>query len=340
MTEDLYKTLGVDKAASQTEIKSAYRGKAKEYHPDKNPGDKKAEDMFKQISHAYDILSDVKKKKMYDNGGHDALNGRQQTHSNVNEMFREMARQQNQQREKAQHSIVVNTEITLEEVFSGVTKKFNYNRQVKCKSCDGLGGTEPSICGGCQGSGRKIKVTSTQFGHMQEIGKCNDCNGKGTTFKVNCKPCRGAGHVSSREEISVDMPHSVGSGMMFEQVNGGHEMPNGGFGDLIIKVYVKEHPIYTLHHDFGLISDIKIPYETLMLGGNVEFKTIDGAKISLTIKKLSKVGAKVKLTGKGLKKPNWNHVRGDQYLVLGVDIPNSIGKEEEELLEKLKKLKE
>ena len=135
MTEDLYKILGVDKSASKTEIKKAYRGKAKEYHPDKNSGDTKAEDMFKKVSYAYEVLSDAEKKQKYDNGGHDALNGRMNTHTNVNDMFREMARQQNEQREKAQHSIIVNTEITLEEVFSGVTKKFKYTRQIKCKSC-------------------------------------------------------------------------------------------------------------------------------------------------------------------------------------------------------------
>lgn len=339
MKGNLYEILGVDTSASQTEIKKAYRNQAKTYHPDKNPDDKGAEDMFKKISYAYEVLSDVKKKQKYDTGGHDALEGRPQ-HTDMHDLFEQMQRQDAIHREKMQHGITVTTNITLEEVFSGVTKKFKYNRQIKCKPCNGLGGSDPSICVGCQGSGRKVKLTTTQFGHMQEIGKCHDCNGKGTIFKDNCDKCKGAGHTTSREEITIDIPHGISSGMVFEQPNGGHEMLNGGFGDLMIKVYVRPHAVFQNHGDFGLISNLKVPYEILMLGGKINFKTIDGSTVSLIIKKLSKIGSKLKLTGKGLKKPNWNHIRGDQFLILNVDIPNFISPEEELLLQELKKLKE
>jgi len=342
MKENLYKVLGIDKIASKTEIKKGYRKKAKEYHPDRNPDDKEAEDMFKKVSYAYEILSDDNKRARYDNGGHNALEGgTNHTHNNMQDMFREMARQQAVQQEKMQHGIKVSTKITLEEVHTGVTKNFKYNRQIKCTPCNGLGGTEPSICLGCQGSGRKIKVTSTQFGHMQEIGKCHDCNGKGTKFKNNCDKCKGVGHITSREEVSIVIPHGIENGMTFHQADGGHEMVNGGFGDLVIQVFVSEHPIYKLGYgDFGLTSELKVPYEILMLGGNTKFKTIDGSTVSLTIKKLSKAGTKLKLAGKGLMKPNFNHVRGDQYLILNVDFQGSITPEEEKLLQKLKKLKE
>lgn len=341
MKENLYKILDIDKTASKDEIKKAYRGKAKIYHPDKNKGDKSAEDMFKKVSYAYEILSDDNKKARYDSGGHDALNGGgQQRHGGMDDLFREMARQQAEHREKVQSSIMVNARVTLEEVYTGAKKKFKYNRRVKCKTCDGHGGSEPSICTGCNGAGRKVKVTSTEFGHMQEIGICPDCRGQGTSFKNVCNDCNGEGYITSREEVSVDIPYSISNGMSFEHANGGHEMLNGGYGNLIIRVQVEVHPKFDRPQEFDLISKLDVPYETLMLGGKVEFVTIDGGKLSLTIKKLSKVGNKVKLNGKGLKKRNWNHVRGDQYLVLGVEIPDSITKEEEELLLKLKKLKE
>ena len=332
MTEDFYKILDVVNSASQTEIKKAYREKVKQYHPDKNPDDKSAEDMFKKVAHAYEVLSDDDKRAKYDSGGHDALDpNKGPSYSNMDEIFREMARQQTKHREKSENSIMVSTQITLEEVFSGVTKKFKYNRQVKCKPCDGLGGTQPSICNGCHGKGRKVRIVSNQFGHIQEVVKCGECSGKGTTFKSPCKICRSSGHVTSKEEISVDIPHSVSHGMILEKLDGGHEIPSGGFGDLIIKILIKSHPIYKRYNEIDLISDIKVPYETLMLGGKVNFKTIGGTTHSLTIKKMSKVGIKLKMVRKGLVKPDWNASRGDQYLVLGVDIPTSISKEEEEI---------
>jgi len=342
MTEDLYEVLGVDRNVSKTELKKAYRAKAKEYHPDKNPDDQEAEKKFKDVAYAYEVLTDDNKKARYDQGGHNALNGtppQGQRGGFGRDMFEEMIRQQNEANQRRQSSIVTTIHLDLEDIYNGVTKKFKYNRQIKCTTCNGLGGTNPSVCETCKGTGRAVKVTSTPFGHMQEIGRCNTCQGKGTTFESGCGTCNGIGAISSREEIEIEIPHGIASDTMFHRQGDGHEMPNGGFGDLLMKILVRPHPKFERQYDNDLISTIKVPYVILMLGGKVPFTTIDGGKVNLTIKKLSKLGAKLKLTGKGLRKLDWKHSRGDQFLVLDIEIPDSVSTEEKELLEKMKKLK-
>jgi len=340
MTKDLYEVLGVDKSASQTEIKKGYRAKAKEYHPDKNPGDKEAEANFKDVAYAYEILSDEDKKAIYDSRGHAGLNGQHHGHAHHDpfEMFNQMFREREMQNQRAQFNINVAISISLEEAYDGVTKKFKYNRQVKCEPCNGLGGKDPIRCTACNGSGNISNVIRTPAGMMHQVSTCHVCQGKGKAYKDVCTNCNGRGMSQSREEVTVDIPASPTEVII--KRGKGHMLPDGTFGDLSIRIDVTPHEKYRVTYNYGLISDIHVPYEILMLGGKAEFETIDGGKVKLTIKKLSKIGTKLKLTGKGLRIPGLRNTRADQFLVLHVDIPDSITKEEEKLLEQIKKLKE
>jgi molecular chaperone DnaJ len=342
MTKDLYEVLGVDKSASQTEIKKGYRAKAKEYHPDKNPGDKVAEDNFKDVAYAYEILSDEDQKAIYDTRGHAGLKGQpQQGHAHFDpfEMFSQVfGNHFGQQQNRARFDINVSISIKLEEAYNGLSKNFKYNRQIKCEPCSGVGGTEPTLCSKCNGSGFMSHIIRTRYGHQSQIRTCDQCNGKKTTFKNTCTTCQGSGSVQSREDIEITIPPTPID--LITERGAGHMMDDGTYGNLNLRVDILTNEDYQLTHDFGLISEVNVPYETLMLGGEIEFKTIDGGKVKLSVKKLSKIGTKLKLTGKGLKKPRFKHLRGDQFLVLRLEIPNSISKEEEELLKKIKKLKE
>jgi molecular chaperone DnaJ len=336
MTKDLYEVLGVDKTASQTEIKKGYRAKAKEYHPDKNQGDKEAESNFKDVAYAYEILSDENKKEMYDTRGHAGLNnqGPQRPQGfDPFDLFSQMFNQHNRP-QQVNYDINVGVTISVEEAYNGITKKFQYNRQINCDPCKGSGGTNPSQCSNCRGAG---KITSIAHGRLT-INTCGVCRGKGITFDNTCSTCHGAGNSKIREDISIDIPPSVTE--IITKRGKGNMTPSGTSGNLNIRVNVQPNDKFQFTHDYSLISGFKVPYEILMTGGKLDFQTIDGGKVKLTIKKLSKIGSKLKVKGKGMKKPHLGDARGDQFLILDIDIPNSINKEEEELLEKIKILKQ
>jgi len=342
MTKELYGVLGVDKSASQTEIKKGYRAKAKQYHPDKNPGDEQAESNFKDVAYAYEILSDDDKKDRYDRRGHAGLNPQQEQRQRYKNPFAEIIREQQEREEAERYNINVGISITLEDAYSGVTKKFNYNKQVKCTPCKGFGGSNPNKCNKCNGSGSLTTVIRTPVGMMQQILSCDACNGKGKTYDDFCGTCHGKGMSTLRTEVSIDIPASPTE--IIIKRGGGNMIPNGTYGNLSIRVDILPHIKFKLTYNFGLVSDLKVPYEKLMLGGQIEFQTIDGGTVKLSVKKLSKIGDKLKLKGKGLKDSSliqkFGSPRGDQYLILQVDIPNSITKEEEDLLKQIKKLKE
>ena len=331
MKKDLYKILGVDKTATASEIKKAYRKKAKEHHPDKG-GDP---EVFKDISHANSVLSDETKRQNYDRTGNSDA---QAFNSNAN-AWEKLFREQELQRQKQRYSVGIAMRVTLEEIFNGAKKTFKYKRQILCKGCDGIGGSEPSKCTRCDGSGRIHRVHQTQFGTMQEDLDCDQCN-QGYHYKQICKTCNGSGVQSSVEEIEVEIPKSIPSGSVMEKADLGNIMPNGKFSVLNIRVDVIQHEKYQVSHQYNLVSELKVPYETLMLGGQVEFKTIDGGKVKLSVKPFSKIGDRLQLKGKGLHLPHLNKTRGNQILILNIDLPSGMTSEEQELLEKLKKLKE
>jgi len=344
MKEDLYKILDIDKGASDKEIKKAYRTKAKQHHPDKPEGD---EVTFKKVSYAYEILSDGNKRAVYDSRGHDGLSGNQarrpsnqEFHDFVNNQRKEM--QERQMKDNAE--IRAHISMTIEDIFNGVTKTFEYNRRIICLDCDGDGGTNPARCNDCNGTGTITRIKQTQFGYMQHSAICTGCKGVGILHDNTCLSCTGKGISSIRERHSEEIEHGMLNGEYIVVEGKGNVMENGEYGDLVMQIRIKPHEKFIITHDYHLTSVVKVPYEILMLGGKVEFDTIDGSKVRFTVNKLSKVGTKLNLKDKGLKHSGYIQKfavpRGDQTIILDIEIPTEISDEELELLEKIKKLKE
>jgi molecular chaperone DnaJ len=347
MSKNLYITLGVDKSATDSEIKKAYRTLAKKYHPDKNPDDDEAEVKFKEVAEAYETLSDSNKKARYDSLGHDAYmnngQGREGYGSNnMRDVFDSIRKQQQEVANKRRYTITQSITLTMEEVYHGVTKTFKYKRLLKCQPCNGKGGEDIVRCTTCNGKGVRYRVIDTQHGRMQETISCSNCDGRG--FKINntCKSCSGSGMSKKEDTIDVKIPHGVmpnqqillqGSGHYYVDENGSNS------GDLVIIIAINEEK-FTILKDFGLLSKIELPYETMVLGGAFEFKTIDGSIVKVPVSKLSNIGHKLKLKSKGLKYMNYDVMRGDQYIMVDLKFPKSITEEEEKILTELKKISE
>lgn len=339
MEKDLYKVLGLTKTATPGEIKKGYRTKAKEHHPDVG-GD---EEVFKDISYAYEVLTDENKKAIYDSRGHSGLNGNQGQRTSKEDFYNFMEQQQRAQEEiqmKHNNSIRAQVSISIEDIYNGVEKSFEYTRRVKCEPCDGFGGSNPVKCTTCNGSGSQTTVKQTQFGFMQQSTTCVDCKGVGLTYDDICTSCKGNGVASHREHHKETIEHGTLDGESIIVPGKGHIMPNGEFADLVMTMVLKPSNKFQVTQDYGLVSVVKIPYETLVLGGKVEFTTIDGSKVKFTVPEFSKVNNRLNLKEKGLRKKHFKHIRGNQMIILDVEMPTEIGDQERELLDKIKKLKE
>jgi molecular chaperone DnaJ len=342
MTEDLYKILNLERDATPNDIKKAYRKLAKKYHPDVTPDDKESEAMFKKVAYAYEILSDTSKKEIYDVRGHDGLNGAhsgQPSAQDIENLFRNFGFARHQRSEKDRHSLSFKVNLTPEEVYTGVKKHFTYNRVDSCTSCNGDGGENPSMCTSCNGTGQIIRIQQGPYGHMQQITTCNTCKGLGVTFTNECTTCNGHGKYKVSKEAFVDIEIGVVTGEIIGLPNMGHIYGNNLYGDLILTVQVINSPKFSVFNHYSLISKLNVPYEILILGGKVEFITIDGSIVKIPIKKMSKLGHVLRLKDKGLKTKG-GATRGDQHLELFLHYPESISKEEKELLEKIKKINE
>lgn len=331
--KDYYEILGVNKNASSDEIKKAYRTLAKEWHPDKNQNNKEAEEKFKEISEAYEHLSDTDKKAKYDRFGH-ASSGNQGFHGEhpFADFFR---RQQAQDRVGQDMTLVL--KLTMEEIYTGVKKRYKYKRNESCGGCSGHGGTGTKNCTSCGGSGVITRVIQTPVGYIQQSMSCNACEGVGTTYDVACKTCSGSGLTEKEETIDIDVPHGVFNGMTFVMQGKGHAIRSGKSGDLHIKVMELPHKVFTRVND-DLKMNLKLTYAQLVLGDKVEIETIDGGKIRVNIPPLSDVGNNLKIQNKGLK-PYEAETRGDLIVNLTIKMPTSVSDSEKELLEKLKDLK-
>ena len=329
---DYYETLGVKKDASVDEIKKAYRTLAKEWHPDKNQNNKEAEEKFKEISEAYEHLSDADKKAKYDRFGH-ASSGNQGFHGEhpFADFFR---RQQAQDRVGQDMTLVL--KLTMEEIYTGVKKRYKYKRNESCSGCSGHGGTGTKNCTSCGGSGVITRVIQTPVGYIQQSMSCNACEGVGTTYEVACKTCSGSGLTEKEETIEIDVPHGVFNGMTFVMQGKGHAIRSGKSGDLHIKVMELPHKVFTRVND-DLKMNLKLTYSQLVLGDKVEIETVDGGKIRVNIPPLSDVGGNLKIQNKGLK-PYEAETRGDLIVNLTIKMPTTVSDSEKELLEKLKNL--
>jgi molecular chaperone DnaJ len=308
---DYYEVLGVAKDATDKDIKKAYRKLALKYHPDKNPDDSEAETMFKEIAEANEVLSDPDKRAQYDRYGHDAP--RQGGFGgggmpDMEEFFRQAGfggfggRRGPRGPIKGQ-DLRMKVNVTLEELYEGVEKKFKYKRNTSCGTCDGKGGTDVTTCSTCGGQGQVVQQFHTPMGVMQQVSTCPTCHGEGEVTKNTCGSCHGTGLDEVDEMVEIDIPHSLHENEAMVVEGKGHGVKNGIDGDLVIIITQKQHKDFTRQGN-DLRCRLKLKYEQLVLGGEVEVPTIEGGKIKINIPEYSNVGDILRVSNKGMKLRN------------------------------------
>ena len=360
---DYYEVLGVDKSASADEIKKAYRKMAIKYHPDKNPGDKEAEEKFKEAAEAYSVLSDADKKARYDQFGHAGVEGSGPDFSggfgNLNDILNDLfggafgggfggfsgfgggfggQRGQRQQRVYRGRDIRVRVKLTLEEIAKGVEKEISIEKNVPCSECGGKGAKNSSdikTCPACQGSGQVQRVVNSFLGQTVTYSTCQQCGGEGKIISNPCRSCNGTGLVRKRETIKVKIPAGVESGMQLTLQGEGHAAKNNGInGDLL--VVIEEHEHANLKREGNNLYYTKvISVVDAMLGAEVSIPCLDG-DYKIKVDAGTQSGEVVRLRGRGLPSVNGYGGTGDLYVKIAVWIPKRLSKEEKEIIESLR----
>ncbi|SAY51696.1 molecular chaperone DnaJ [Neisseria weaveri] len=349
---DFYETLGIARSASDDDIKKAYRKLAMKYHPDRNPDNKEAEEKFKEVQKAYDILSDKEKRAAYDQYGHAGVDpnmggggfgggfggfGGAQGFD-FGDIFSQMfggaaggGRQQNYQGADLQYAV----EITLEEAAKGIKKRITIPTHEECDVCHGSGakpGTSPTTCSTCHGSGT-IHIRQAIF-QMQQT--CPSCHGSGKQIKDPCVKCRGAGLVKTSKTVEVNIPAGIDDGQRIRLSGEGEPGTNGApAGDLYVVVHVKEHKTFE-RNGLDLHFEMPISFATAALGGEIEVPTLDG-KVKLSIPKETQTGRRMRVKGKGIKSLRSSAV-GDLYCHVVVETPVNLTERQKELLEEFEKI--
>jgi molecular chaperone DnaJ len=351
MKEDYYQILGIQRTASEVEIKSAFRRQAMKYHPDRNPGNKEAEEQFKKVNEAFSVLSDPQKKQVYDQYGHEGLNGaggfggfNANGFGDIGDIFGSMfgdifggnfSRRGGKPRAQRGEDLKLDVTLTLEEAFAGKEVPVEYTRLDNCTACDGSGaapGSARKTCRSCNGSG--TVPYSQGFFSMRQV--CPDCGGKGTVVEKPCSSCRGSGTKHVKENITVKVPSGVRSGITLRVSNGGDIGTNGGgFGDLYVEVHVAEHKIFQRAGD-DLVLDATISYPQAVLGGSIKVPTIEGKEIEVNIPKGTQFGEVLKVQGNGMPKLGKKGF-GDLLINVKIDVPKKPTARQKELLEELAK---
>lgn len=360
MKQDYYEILGVSKTATADELKKAYRKVAMQYHPDRNPGDKAAEEKFKEAAEAYEVLSDPDKRAKYDKFGHQAFapgqGGFGAGHAtNMEDIFSQFgdifgddifgsffggggSRRGGGGRARGTRgsNLRVKLKLSFEEAAKGVTKTIKVKKYVGCNTCGGSGAKDKGsvqTCSTCGGSGQVRKVTNTFLGQMQTVTTCPTCNGEGTTITAKCGTCKGEGRVYGEETVTVDIPAGVQEGMQLSMSGKGNAGERGGPpGDLIILIEEEAHK--ELQRDgLNVAYELHISFPDAAFGTQVEVPTIDGrAKIKIPAGTQS--GKIFRLKGKGFPDVN-GYQKGDQLVHVNVWTPQNLTHEEKEMLEKL-----
>ena len=357
---DYYDVLGVERNADADTIKKAYRKAAIKYHPDKNPGDKDAEEKFKEAAEAYDVLSSDDKRARYDRFGHAGMNGAASgpggfggfsgaggfSMDDIFEQFGDIfggafggfggGRGRGRQRVNRGSDVRITVRLTLKEIAEGVTKKLKINKVVACEHCGGTGAKDKSsytTCSQCGGSGYVITVQNSFFGRMQTQSVCPSCQGEGRIIKDKCTHCGGEGTQRGDKVVEVKIPAGIAEGMALTLQGMGNAARHGGInGDLIVVIKEEEHPDFE-RRDNHLVHNLGISVTTAILGGEAEVPTIDG-RVRIAIEPGTQSGKVVRLRGKGLPDIN-GHGRGDIIVVVDVVIPTTLTKEERKLVEEL-----
>lgn len=330
MSKNYYEILGVEKAATEEEIKKAYRKLAIKYHPDKNPDDEAAKAKFQEIAEAYGILGDESKRQSYDSGG-SRFNSAQDMH----DAFREAFFNQYTRRSSVGAAAEVYVPMTLEEIYSGATKKMSFDRHCKCKACNGTGAkdnTHIKKCGSCSGSGRE----RVKFGPFREMEvNCKHCSGNGHFITEYCSKCNGNKLVIEKTELEVAFPSGVYDGWTRNVPGRGHdsEEENGVPGVLIIVVQEIQHKYFERHEE-NLVYHLELSFVDAFFGLKAEIPTLDG-NVAFDVPAKTPVGKIFKLDGKGM--PGRGGRRGSLLAIVNIVLPEQISKEDEENLESLRK---
>lgn len=330
--KDYYEVLGVNRTATQEEIKKAYRKLAMTNHPDKG-GD---ETLFKEIVEAYEILSDENTRQNYDMHGHKRETKNNMGYDSMEEFLRQNGFGQFQQRQTKGNNLNLIIKLTLEEIYNGVDKKLKYHRAEKCAGCSGNGGTGSKTCPRCNGAKVVTEVFGNEFGRFATTTTCETCQGDGVLHENTCNKCGGIGTSIIEDILELSIPHGVSDTMKMVMQGKGNAIKNGINGDLIIGIMEIPHQTFVRNSD-DLKLIIKLTYPQLILGDKIEVLTIENTKIRININKYTKVGDILRITGKGMKKMNLED-RGDLLINIDIDIPNNISDKELELIRELKKL--
>lgn len=359
---DYYEVLEVSRSASVDEIKKAYRKLAIKYHPDRNPGDAEAEAKFKEAAEAYDVLHDPQKRQQYDQFGFDAPSGGFGGSSpfggaggfsmdDIFSMFGDVFGGHGggfggfggggQQAPKYRGSdLRLKVRLSLQEVATGVTKKFKVRKDVTCEHCHGTGaegGSGTETCPNCHGSGVEIRTQQSMFGMIQTQTACHVCGGEGTIIKNKCTHCQGEGIVKGEEVVEINIPAGVAEGMVVNVPGKGNAgKHNGVTGN--IQVYIEEEPNDTFVRDGqNVIYNLLLDFPTAVLGGQVEIPTIDGSNVKIKIEPGTQPGKTLRLRGKGLPAvQGYGTGIGDLVVHISIYVPKELTKSEKKAIEELR----
>ena len=357
---DYYEVLGVDKNATEDQIKKAYRTIAIKYHPDRNPGNKEAEEKFKEAAEAYDVLHDPQKRQQYDTfgfngpgggGGFNPFGGTSMNMDDIFSMFGDIfgghgfggfggGGGQRRPQQYRGSDLRLKVRLTLEEINQGVTKKFKVRKDITCSHCNGSGaeaGSDREQCPTCHGTGYISHTTQSIFGMMQTQGVCPTCGGEGTVIKNKCHECHGEGVVKGEEVVEIKIPAGVAEGMVVNVPGKGNAgRRNGVNGD--IQVFIEEEPHELFVRDGNnLIYNLLLDFPTAALGGEVDIPTIDGRKLKVKIDSGTQPGKTMRLRDKGLPAvQGYGNGRGDLVVNISVYVPKTLSRNERKALEEFK----
>lgn len=351
---DYYEILGVPRNASREDLKKAYRKLALKYHPDKNPGDKNAEEKFKEAAEAYEVLSDDEKRQRYDQFGHAGLGGAgggfsggmtvEDIFASFGDIFGDafggfggFGSSRRSRRVNKGTNLRVKVKLNLSEIATGAEKKIKVRKYVPCSSCDGTGAADHgsySDCPTCRGTGHVTRITNTLLGQMQTTSTCPSCGGEGKTITKKCNTCYGEGIVEKEEIIKINIPAGVAKGMQMTVSGKGNAARRGGVpGDLYVLIEEEEHPDL-IREGNDLIYNLFISVPDAITGGSAEIPTIDG-QVKIKIEPGTQPGKILRLRGKGLPEVN-GYGRGDLLVNVNVWIPKHLGREDMRIIEKLR----
>lgn len=346
---DYYEVLGLQKGASDADIKKAFRQMAKKYHPDLHPGDKEAEKHFKEVNEAYEVLSDPQKKARYDQFGHAGVDpsygagaggyggGFGDMDFDLGDIFSSFfgggGRRANPNAPRQGSDVSASVIIAFEEAAKGCKKQVNVPVVEQCESCGGSGakkGTSPRTCPRCNGTGQETRQQRTPFGVMQTQTVCSQCHGKGRMVDTPCPDCGGSGHVRKTKTVGINIPAGIDDGQVISIRGRGNAGTNGGpAGDLQVRVSVRPHPIFERDR-FHIWCDLPLTFAQAALGATVEVPTLDG-KVDMGIKEGTQPGEILTMKGKGIPYLN-GRGRGDLMFRITIEVPKNLNGEQKKLL--------